>query len=189
MIIKYLTIICTVCLVSVTAAAGGLTTPAKSPSEVSSSVAPSPPTKIQKTTEIDFNKGNAAFRANEYAKARHIWMPLAEQGHTQAQYAVGRLYEKGNGVERDFATAAKWYRLAAENNHADSQYRLSVGYAYGLGLKKDESLALVWLRKAANNGQKRAQKVLGRAYEEGRLGLSVDSEKAKYWYDKAESGS
>lgn len=169
--------------------AGGLATSAKSPPEVSSPISPLPPTKTQKLVDVEFKKGNAAFQANEFSKARHLWLPLAEQGHTQAQYAIGRLYEKGKGVERDFATAAKWYRLAAEKDHADSQYRLAVGYAYGLGLKKDESLALAWLRKAANNGQKRAQKTLGRAYEEGRLGLTADSDKAKYWYDKADSGS
>jgi hypothetical protein len=145
--------------------------------------------KAQKLAEVEFEKGNVAFHANDFTRARQLWLPLAERGHPQAQYAIGYLYEKGQGVDRDFSTAAKWYRLAAEKDHADSQYRLAVGYAYGLGLKKDESLALTWLRKAAHNGQKRAQKTLGRAYEEGRLGLTANPDKAKYWYEKANSGS
>ena len=187
--IKYSIFVCAICFASAPVVAGGFATPEKSPPAVSSSLSPSPTTKTQQSANVDFEKGNAAFHANDYAKARHLWLPLAEQGHTQAQYAVGRLYEKGKGVARDFATAAKWYRLAAEKDHADSQYRLAVGYAYGMGLTKDESLALAWLRKAANNGQKRAQKTLGRAYEEGRLGLTADPDKAKYWNDKADSGS
>ena len=187
--IKYSIFVCAICFASAPVVAGGFATPAKSPPAVSSSLSPSPTTKTQKSANVEFEKGNAAFHADDYAKARHLWLPLAEQGHTQAQYAVGRLYEKGKGVARDFATAAKWYRLAAEKDHADSQYRLAVGYAYGMGLTKDESLALAWLRKAANNGQKRAQKTLGRAYEEGRLGLTADPDKAKYWNDKADSGS
>ena len=137
----------------------------------------------------NFQSGVFAFDAGQYAKARESWLPLAENGDVRAQYAVGRLYEKGKGVERDFAQAFIWYRKAAEKNHPDSQYRLAVGYATGLGVKKDESAALSWLRKAANNGQKRAQKVLAQAYEEGRLGLTADPKQAKYWYDKANSGS
>lgn len=136
-----------------------------------------------------FQSGTSALDAGQYAKARELWLPLAENGDVRAQYALGRLYEKGKGVERDFAQAFVWYRKAAEKGHADSEYRLAVGYAYGLGIQKDEGEALSWLRKAANNGQKRAQKVLAQAYEEGRLGLTADPKQAKYWYDRANSGS
>lgn len=136
-----------------------------------------------------YQSGTSAFDAGQYDKAHELWTPLAENGDVRAQYAIGRMYEKGKGVERDFAQAFVWYRKAAEKDHADSQYRLAVGYAYGLGVKKDEAEALSWLRKAANNNQKRAQKVLAQAYEEGRLGLTADSKQAKYWYDKAKSGS
>ncbi len=137
----------------------------------------------------NYETGSAAYDAGAYDKARRIWQPLAEKGDIQAQRGMGKLYEKGRGVERDFTTAIKWYRPAAEKGDAESQYRLAVGYAYGFGTKKDESAALSWLRKAANNGQKRAQKVLAQAYEEGRFGLAADPKQAKYWYDKANSGS
>lgn len=134
-----------------------------------------------------FHSGESAFEAGQYSRARELWRPLAENGDVRAQYALGRLHEKGKGVERDFGQAFIWYQKAAEKNHADSQYRLAVGYAYGLGVKRNEATGLSWLRKAANNGQKRAQKVLARAYEEGRLGLTADPQQAKYWYDKAKS--
>jgi len=135
-----------------------------------------------------YEAASVAYEAGDYAKARSIWQPMADKGDMYAQYAIGRLYEKGRGVDRDFATAVKWYRQAAEKGHADSQYRLAVGYGYGLGVKKDETLAVMWLRKAAANGQKRAQKSLGKAYEDGLFGLPRDPAQAKYWYDKASSG-
>ena len=131
-----------------------------------------------------FQSGTSAFDAGQFAKARESWLPLAESGDVRAQYAVGRLYEKGKGVERDFGQALIWYQKEAEKNHADSQYRLSVGYGYGLGVKKDEAKAIEWLRKAAENGQKRAQRSLAKGYEDGLNGLPRDPEKAKYWYDK-----
>jgi TPR repeat protein len=137
----------------------------------------------------NFQSGTSAFNAGEYARARELWLPLAEAGDPRAQHAIARLYEKGKGVDRDFKVAADWFLKAAEQGHADSEYRLAVGHVYGLGVKRDEAAALSWLRKAANHGHKRAQKMLARAYEDGRLGLVADPEQAKYWYDKANSGS
>lgn len=139
------------------------------------------------TPPDSYEAASVAYEAGDYAKARSIWQPMADKGDMHAQYAIGRLYEKGRGVDRDFATAVKWYRQAAEKGHADSQYRLAVGYGYGLGVKKDETLAVMWLRKAAANGQKRAQKSLAKAYEDGLFGLPRDPAQAKYWYDKASS--
>jgi TPR repeat protein len=136
-----------------------------------------------------FQRGKSAFDAGRYSKAREIWLPLAEAGDPRAQHAIARLYEKGQGVGRDFKVAAGWFLKAAEQGHADSEYRLAVGHVYGLGVPRDEATALSWLRKSANHGHKRAQKMLARAYENGRLGLVADPEQAKYWYDKADSGS
>jgi TPR repeat protein len=133
----------------------------------------------------DYQAGAAAYDAGDYAKALRIWRPLAEKGDTRAQRGMGKLYEKGRGVERDFAAAIKWYRPAAEKGDAESQYRLSVGYGYGLGVKQDEAKAMEWLRKAAENGQKRAQRSLAKGYEDGLKGLPRDPEKAKYWYDRS----
>ena len=136
-----------------------------------------------------YEAGSAAYDAGDYDKARRIWQPLAEKGDVRAQRGMGKMYEKGRGVDRDFATALKWYRPAAEKGDAESQYRLAVGYGYGLGVKKDEAKAMEWLRKAAENGQKRAQKSLAKAYEDGLFGFPRDPAQAKYWYDKANSGS
>ncbi len=133
----------------------------------------------------NYDAGSAAYDAGDYDKARRIWQPLAEKGDVRALRGMGKLYEKGRGVERDFAAAIKWYRPAAEKGDAESQYRLSVGYGYGLGVKKDEAKAMEWLRKAAENGQKRAQRSLAKGYEEGLNGLPHDPEKAKYWYDRS----
>lgn len=147
------------------------------------------PTSIPSPPSAGYQKGLAAYDAGDYAKAMSIWLPLAEKGDVPAQRGVGKLYEKGRGVDRDFAKAIRWYRPAAEKGDAESQYRLSVGYGYGLGVKKDEVTAMMWLRKAAESGQKRAQKSLAKGYQDGLFGLPRDPEKAKYWYDKSNSGS
>lgn len=170
-------------LLSMHASAGGSEPTALAP------MAEPPATATTAAPSVKYHTGLAAYDAGDYDKARRIWLPLAEKGDVRALRGMGKLYEKGRGVDRDFAMAIKWYRPAAERGDAESQYRLSVGYAYGLGVKKDEAVALTWLKKAAANGQKRAQKSLARAYEDGLFGVPRDPEQAKYWYDKANSGS
>ncbi len=38
----------------------------------------------------------------------------AEQGKAEAQFDLGWMYQKGEDVPQDNATAVKWYRRAAE---------------------------------------------------------------------------
>ena len=56
------------------------------------------------------------------------WKSLAEQGNSEAQYNIGRMYYKGDGVPKDYKEAVKWYRKAAEQGSADAQHYL--GYIY-----------------------------------------------------------
>ena len=53
------------------------------------------------------------------------WFRIAaEQGHADAQFNLGHMYELGWSVDRNNSTAVEWYRKAAEEGHADAQYRL-----------------------------------------------------------------
>ena len=51
---------------------------------------------------------------------------LAEQGDADAQYNLGDMYARGDGVPEDDAEAVKWLRLAAEQGHADAQFSLDI---------------------------------------------------------------
>lgn len=61
------------------------------------------------------------------------WKPLAEQGIAEAQYNLGLIYSKGQGVSRNHEEAVKWYRLAAEQGFAESQTNLGLMYGKGQG--------------------------------------------------------
>ena len=52
----------------------------------------------------------AAYRRGDYATASQLWRPLADQGVARAQYDLGFMYANGQGVAKDWAEAAKWYR-------------------------------------------------------------------------------
>ena len=49
------------------------------------------------------------------------WQTLAEQGEAIAQYNLGLIYEKGEGVIQDYREGAKWYLKSAEQGHAPAQ--------------------------------------------------------------------
>ena len=91
----------------------------------------------------------------------------AEQGDPEAQYKLGLLYQKGRGVEQDYAKAVEWFQKAADKNHALAQYELGVAYRRGQGVEKDYAKALKWYRKAADQGCAPAQCDLGFMYDNG----------------------
>ncbi len=59
------------------------------------------------------------------------------------------MYHTGQGVQQDYAEAAKWYRKAAVQGVAAAQYNLGLMYTNGHGVTQDYAEAVKWYRKAA----------------------------------------
>ena len=97
-----------------------------------------------------FNDGVAAYERGDYATALRLWRPLAEEGDALAQYNLGLMYGKGEGVPQDDAEAVKWYRLAAEQGLANAQNSLGVMYTNGEGVPQDYVQAYLWFDLAAS---------------------------------------
>ncbi|MBR4985961.1 MAG: sel1 repeat family protein, partial [Proteobacteria bacterium] len=72
--------------------------------------------------------------------------------YANAQYSLGLLYQKGEGVAQDKAQAAEWYRKAAEQGLGVAQYSLGLLYQKGEGVAQDKAQAVEWIRKAAEQG-------------------------------------
>lgn len=84
---------------------------------------------------------------------------LAEQGDADAQYYLGLMYNSGEGILQDYATAVKWYELSAEQGFSGAQYNLGFAYATGEGVVNDMTLAYMWIRVyILNENTGRAQK-------------------------------
>jgi len=64
----------------------------------------------------DLEDGLDAARRADYTAALNKWLPLAEQGHATAQFRLGFLYGKGQGVLQDYVQAHMWASLAAAQN-------------------------------------------------------------------------
>jgi TPR repeat protein len=73
----------------------------------------------------------------------------AAQGNAEAQYNLGVMYARGDGLAQDYAAALKWFCLAAAQGLAEAQYNLGVMYLNGQGIARDEVQAYKWLDLAA----------------------------------------
>ena len=106
----------------------------------------------------DFQKGLTAYDRGDYATALREWTPLAKQGNAYAQFNLGLLYEKGDGVLQDYKTAVKWYRLSAEQGNILAQNNLGTMYGNGQGVLQDYVRAHMWWNIVASSGYKNAVK-------------------------------
>ncbi len=95
-----------------------------------------------------FQDGLLAYHRGDHAVAMEIWRPLAEGGNASAQYMVGYLYARGEGVVSNSGTAAKWYHRAADQGDPDAQLNLGLMYVKGAGVKKSYVAAYQWFALA-----------------------------------------
>ena len=129
----------------------------------------------------DFNRGYFAYSQGDYETALAEWQPLAERGFTLAQYNLGRMYYRGEGVEQNFTEAKKWFDLAAAQQYAPAQASLAVLYEKGQGVTADHKEAVKWYEFAAEQGYVPAQVNLGLHYADG-SGTARDYAEAVKWF-------
>jgi uncharacterized protein len=131
-----------------------------------------------------YGGGSAAYSRGDYAAALQIWKSLADHGSQSAQYSIGELYARGQGVPQDDREAVKWYRMAAYRGYVPAQSRLAAIYDDGRGVPRSLSKAMKWYRKAAQQGDLTAQVALGLIYGTGR-GVPQNYFQAEKWYQLA----
>ena len=137
------------------------------------------PGALQSTDEVAF----AASKGNNVALQQ--LRTRAEQGNAEAQGDLGVLYYGGQGVPKDLAQAAAWYRKAAEQGLASAQSTLGALYYRGEGVSQDFGQAEAWFRKAADQGLASAENFLGLMYSAGDGLLPQDIVVAYMWFNLA----
>lgn len=126
----------------------------------------------------------------DHEKAQNSVFPtclrMAEQGDPQAQYDVGLMYAKGEGVTESKSIAFHYYKLAADNDHTKAQYNVGRIYyaknsAKKYGVKKSTKMAFKYYKLAADKGHKNAQYNVGFMYDFGK-GVDASVDNAKKYY-------
>jgi len=156
-----------------------------------------------------YSDAQLAYDKKDFATAFAIYRDLAERGDVGAQYALGRMYARGEGVPKDtdqarnwfskaktqgnalkaynsgdFATALRIYRPLADNGQVLAEYIIGLMYANGQGVPENYGEAVKWLQKAAEQGEAKAQFSVGVIYFKG-LGMPKNPAEASKWYRRA----
>ena len=63
-------------------------------------------------SRADYQAGVKAYERGDYETALQEWQPLAEEGNPKAQFHLGQMYAKGNGIPKNDEEAAKLYKKA-----------------------------------------------------------------------------
>lgn len=141
--------------------------------------------QVDQLTENEaFEAAINQYHAKDYPAAFQLFKKLASQGYANAQNNLGKMYARGNGVEKDEVKAAEWFEKAAIQGLANGQLNLGLMYTLGLGVQKNEVKAAEWFEKAAMQGNADAQVLLALMYRDG-SGVPKDRVKAFKWFEKA----
>ena len=104
-------------------------------------------------------------------------------GNADSCYELGVNYENGNGVSKDQAQAAVYYKKSCEGGNARGCTNLGYLYQFGYGVKRDNRLAADYYRKGCDDGNALGCTNLGFMYEKGH-GVSQDEKLAADYYRK-----
>ncbi|MEM9582861.1 MAG: caspase family protein [Pseudomonadota bacterium] len=114
----------------------------------------------------------------------------AKAGSPEAQFELGKLYEKGIGVDRDEARALELYRASADQNFADAINDLGfMHYQGGLGLARNQKMALALFERAADLRHPQAMFNFAALIDDGLIATKGPEDAANYLYQALRSGS
>lgn len=126
----------------------------------------------------DLASAKRAYEERNYATALKELMPLAENGDSEAQLLLARMYLAGQGIAKDSDQATKWFKASAAQGNADAQFFLGSMY---LLPHRDIAEGMKWLLLSAEQGNQDAQYLLGKAYLQGDKELPRDAAQAEMW--------
>ena len=94
-----------------------------------------------------------------------------------AQFLIGDIYLKGDGLEKDTNTAIDWFTLSANERNKKAQLALAELYVRD---NKNIDQAILYYTSAANSGEGMAQLALAKMYYAGEL-IPKNINKAIFW--------
>jgi TPR repeat protein len=86
----------------------------------------SPQSTAASQAEQQLSEAKHFFFNKQYDKAAALLLPLAQQGHLDAQYSIGYLYHYGYGLPRNEKESTRWIATAAARGHLIAQQALAL---------------------------------------------------------------
>ena len=137
-----------------------------------------------KALQGDLKTANDAYVAGKFPEARKLFLDLAEKKDADAAYALGRIYQTGEGApddKADPARAEEFYRKAAETGHEKARLNLA-GLLMSDPKKVLEGMKI--LKDTATAGSGKAMLVLGQLYAGGQI-VEQNLTTARDFFEKA----
>lgn len=141
-------------------------------------------------------KGLAYMRLNPDAarfapgRAVELLRQAADSGDPEAQFELGRLYERGIGVKQDVDRATALYRQAADRGFADAINDLGfLHFQGGSGVVRDPARAIALFRQAADLGHPEAMFNFAALIDDGAVPGQTPADAAQYLYQALRSGN
>ncbi|MCO5130273.1 MAG: caspase family protein [Xanthobacteraceae bacterium] len=136
------------------------------------------------TNRFYYQLGRAFFAARDHDAALTSYKKAFELGSVRALYALGAIYDHGDGVDRDPERARFYYEIAAQKNFAPAIASLGVLYEHGAGVTQDPAKAHEFYRRAADLGDARAINKMGELIEK-ESGVAQNARRARVLYEKS----
>ena len=150
---------------------------------------------VDPSAGIDLKAATAAFEkavtldagpvsADSQTAAFKLYSEAAAAGLPPAMFAVARAHDKGLGVPKNLAEAARWYARAAERDHAPAMASLGTMREFGEGTSANLADALRLYRLAADAGDAGGLASLAYLYAQGK-GVARDAKRARRLYSQS----
>ena len=82
---------------------------------------------------------------------------MAKEGDSIAQNSLGVLFQKGQGVEKNYFESYKWFKTSAEDGYTPAQVSLGYLYDQGMGIDRNKIKAFMWWKIASLHGDNDAK--------------------------------
>ena len=86
-----------------------------------------------------------------YVEAYSIFIRESKTDNPEAEYCLGLMYARGQGIGKDHAAALSWFLKAYDHGYTRSGYFIGRMYLSGLGTEKDVSKAIRYLESVAHD--------------------------------------
>lgn len=129
----------------------------------------------------EYKAGMRAYQAGDFARALKEFKTDKSK---EAQFSLGVMHFKGQGVKADPKQSIEYFRKAAERGHANAAFLLGTIYDKGESVAKDVPVAAKWYLMAAEKGHSEAQFNVGTMYTNGE-GIEKNRTEAVKWLKKA----
>ena len=140
------------------------------------------PDDIQDDDPAEQAEAASSFTGEQAKQTKGHSPDESNAGRGFAQYALGKKYRDGQGVERNIQKAVELFTLAAKQGNSFAAFALGKMYlSNDASLPRDEATALNWITYASERGNQFAQCYLGKLLLKGADGIPQDTNAALRW--------